>query len=804
MDPLLPTGPAGFALEVVVKVTCLLALAGCLVPLVIRSSAAWRHHIWRLAVVSSLLMPLFVMLPGWQLTVPIPAHSAAVLGLGPAARPDPTPVEAPTMTSAIMVLPDSTIGPVMGSPHEVSRSPAGASTLLVGIWALGVLLLAARVLAGLYRAHGLTDKGVELRDHADLGVCRRLLGIRRPVRLVANPDVGVPMTCGSLRPVLLVPADFVSWSAPRQRVVLLHELAHVRRWDCLAQLLGQATTALYWFHPLAWLAEHRLRREAEKASDDMVLELGTRASEYAGHLLAIIRTLVPGRRRAIASVAMAGTLFEERLSAILEPNRKRGPMSRNLGIVAAAALAVGLGLFGAMQVAAKTPGTDDTNAETSSASALNSPNSAHAEHWTVPDDTVLIAGKQRYEDSARQDHDAHIKKLSRVGAKAFKLGYKHYEDKHYADAIDAFRQAADEGFQPATSMFNVACCYALSGDNSAALDWLERAMEAGFSGPGIETDEDLRSLRDDPRFQRLREQHRALLAERRARGETVKDVYGDVMDKYRQLVDSNDQDGNHWYKLGLMLHKLGEYDLAIEAWERARELGTKPGATTYNIACAQSLKGEIHSALVSLEQAVEAGYGSRKSFDHDGDLDNLREEPRYREIAELADALALPKVAHYQASGEFMRPAWAAAVERYEQHLAGHPRSGRAWFNLGYAALQIDRPDTAVDAYERAFDLGYRQAVSAYNLACAHARNRDSNAAFRWLDTAFSMNEKLKFNLISDPDMDNLRDDPRFPDTQELERVKDEWKKQKQFKDQALKEKQLREKMREERDEYSY
>ena len=111
-------------------------------------------------------------------------------------------------------------------------------------------------------------------DRAMLELARRLaarIGLRRPVRLVLSHRREIPMTWGVLRPVVLLPADAVGWSEERLAVALLHEFGHVRRRDCLTQLVARATCAVYWFNPLSWLALARVRVEQEQASDDLAL-----------------------------------------------------------------------------------------------------------------------------------------------------------------------------------------------------------------------------------------------------------------------------------------------------------------------------------------------------------------------------------------------------------------------------------------------------------------------------------------------------------------------------------------------------
>ena len=86
--------------------------------------------------------------------------------------------------------------------------------------------------------------------------------------------------------------------------MLRHELAHIARGDALSQLVAGFVCALYWFHPLVWIAERRLRAECERACDDRVVSLGTPAPEYAAHLLEVARS-ARSFGRPVLSVAMA-------------------------------------------------------------------------------------------------------------------------------------------------------------------------------------------------------------------------------------------------------------------------------------------------------------------------------------------------------------------------------------------------------------------------------------------------------------------------------------------------------------------
>jgi hypothetical protein len=141
----------------------------------------------------------------------------------------------------------------------------------------------------------------------------------------------MPMTWGLWRARLLVPEQATAWPPGQRRDVLLHELGHVQRWDCLIQLLSQLACALYWFNPLAWVAGRRMHVERERACDDLVLNRGAEAPAYARHLLRSVSSSVPALRlagTAVAAVAMARpSTLEERVRAILDARLNRRGMS---------------------------------------------------------------------------------------------------------------------------------------------------------------------------------------------------------------------------------------------------------------------------------------------------------------------------------------------------------------------------------------------------------------------------------------------------------------------------------------------
>ena len=137
-----------------------------------------------------------------------------------------------------------------------------------------------------------------------LDEARRTLAIARPVRLLTSDAIETPLTGGWPRPAVLLPARSERWEEDRRRMVVQHELVHVVRCDGLRRLAWRLVAALYWFHPLARIAERQAGLVGEHACDETVVRLGTRPSVYAHHLLEIAGAL-RGPPRAHSSVPSA-------------------------------------------------------------------------------------------------------------------------------------------------------------------------------------------------------------------------------------------------------------------------------------------------------------------------------------------------------------------------------------------------------------------------------------------------------------------------------------------------------------------
>jgi len=198
------------------------------------------------------------------------------------------------------------------------------------IWMGGFLIGSFSFLLGRFRLHELSclaralggGPGESIEWEALLQESCAKLGLGRSVVLLESAGQAMPMTWGWWRPVILLPEAANGWPIGRRRVVLLHELAHIKRWDCLSQTVARIVCQLFWINPLAWLAARGMCVERERACDDLVLNGGCKPSDYAGHLVEVARAYAIAPRTAAIAMARSSQL-EGRVAAIVDSSRTR-------------------------------------------------------------------------------------------------------------------------------------------------------------------------------------------------------------------------------------------------------------------------------------------------------------------------------------------------------------------------------------------------------------------------------------------------------------------------------------------------
>ncbi len=330
------------------KSAAIMLLSAGAAMLLTRASAAWRHLAWSLGVLSLLALPVFSLaLPAWRVTwlpeiavlpeiasveatkTPLASSVGVSSEISSAAPLDQplvaiTPAEMPPSASAKVPQPIA-----VATSEQATR--ASTHSWVAPVWLLGAMIAFVPLAVGLWQLTWLHVRSTPVSEQSWLTLLGELcqqLRIGRYVRLRQSQAALVPLTWGALRPVLLVPADADVWPQGRRRLVLLHELAHIRRWDWLTQLLAHAACSVYWFNPLVWYATRRMRIEREQACDDLVISSGAKASDYAQELMHLARSLTDPRLSSLVAVPMArrGAL-EDRVRGILDPRRSRAALT---------------------------------------------------------------------------------------------------------------------------------------------------------------------------------------------------------------------------------------------------------------------------------------------------------------------------------------------------------------------------------------------------------------------------------------------------------------------------------------------
>lgn len=263
--------------ETSLRLSVILVVAGAIAMVLRRSSANLRHLVWAFALGGALVLPIGASyLPALNLPMPTPfvelawsadaavaerlsqtrisAESATGLPVRVVGRDVeignvPTAVSAGAAAlahaSVVSAEADSPVvvateaGP--GVDQSAPSRTGGAwswQRLLVGLWMVGVVALLLRIGVGIAATRRIGQRAERPRDGEWTRLAAELahrIGLTRPVRILSSGQTSVPMTWGWARPVVLVPEVGASWSLARKRVVLLHELHHVKRHDCASR-----------------------------------------------------------------------------------------------------------------------------------------------------------------------------------------------------------------------------------------------------------------------------------------------------------------------------------------------------------------------------------------------------------------------------------------------------------------------------------------------------------------------------------------------------------------------------------------
>lgn len=325
---------APYALEVVTKATLLLLIFSAGATLLSRASAAAQHLVTTLTMAALLLLPVLTAIaPRWR-ALPVWTEPARAAGLTVPQAP------APRLSAALpSERPDFALLPDRAGGAAGARRPIGPVPVIAGVYLIGVAAVVGWLVLGGLHVRSLRRSGRPLELPAHPSLLRELaarLGLPRPPLVLESARPLGPMSWGLLRPVVLLPAGASGWPMERLRLVLLHELAHVRRRDGALKVLAGLVLALFWFHPLVWALVRRATAASERASDDLVLAVANASpSAYAGELLSLASTFpaAPRRVTVLATSMARSSELERRLLAVLDGGRRRTPPDRVATII---------------------------------------------------------------------------------------------------------------------------------------------------------------------------------------------------------------------------------------------------------------------------------------------------------------------------------------------------------------------------------------------------------------------------------------------------------------------------------------
>ncbi len=299
-------------LSILIKATIVAALGLLAAWTTRRNRASVRHALLAAAFAVLLLVPvasifeppILIALPGQAQKI-VPAVKGAIHG-----------------APAIAAVPAHELTPPAKS--------ISLSAVLLAVWIGGAVLFLVPVVTGIWQVRKLRQTALPWREGQALV---------EGVEVLLHESLAGPIACGVWRPAIVFSSDAPTWNAEDLQRAMVHELEHVRRFDWLSQCVARAICALYWFHPLVWIARDRLALEAERSCDDAVLR-SSEPTAYADQLVELAERLSAAARTPLLTMANRADLAV-RVGAVLDNRQSRGRAGMHsivLACVAAVAL----------------------------------------------------------------------------------------------------------------------------------------------------------------------------------------------------------------------------------------------------------------------------------------------------------------------------------------------------------------------------------------------------------------------------------------------------------------------------------
>jgi beta-lactamase regulating signal transducer with metallopeptidase domain len=217
--------------------------------------------------------------------------------------------------------------PYYSSGHAAITVPDRWAVYLLAIWAVLATWFLCGVLKAAWHLHVLRRSCTALEPtYLDpmLQDTLRRYSAKRNVSLCTSASVRVPAAMGLLRPAVVIPEWVMrELSTDEVNQILVHELAHLRRWDDWTNLAQQIIKAVFFFHPAVWWIDKKVALERESACDDVVLAEAASPRAYAECLTRLAEKSFLHRSLALAQAALGRIRqMSLRVTRILDPNRE--------------------------------------------------------------------------------------------------------------------------------------------------------------------------------------------------------------------------------------------------------------------------------------------------------------------------------------------------------------------------------------------------------------------------------------------------------------------------------------------------
>jgi beta-lactamase regulating signal transducer with metallopeptidase domain len=245
---------------------------------------------------------------------------------------------------------ETTSAPFVASGATLPR----AGTLAYAIWAIGMLFLVGTLALALLRLRALRRTALPWAEgQAALERVADRFRLPATVDVLRHEAVGAPVTWGVFRPVVLMPLEADTWDEQQLTQAFLHELEHVYRKDWIIQVVARTLCAVYWFHPLVWVAWRQLCLESERACDDAVVA-HVEGAAYAQQLVTLAQRVSVARAVPMLSMASRSDL-SVRVKALLDATLDRGRVGRRVQAGALTIAAIIAGTLAALRAESAAP-----------------------------------------------------------------------------------------------------------------------------------------------------------------------------------------------------------------------------------------------------------------------------------------------------------------------------------------------------------------------------------------------------------------------------------------------------------------